>query len=332
MNSSDFLESRLRAIVPRLVPGASDVADLRAIPGGASQEIWTFDAVTCEGNVPLILRRAPPGSRQHASAVGLENEARLLELVGAAGVPVPGVRGVLSRDDGLGEGFVMDRIAGETNSRRILRDAGFAGARARLARQCGESLARIHAIPRGQLPPMRAALASEEVAHYRGEHARAGTPRPVFELAFQWLQRRLPQQPVQTALVHGDFRNGNLVVCADGLRAVLDWELAHLGDPMEDLGWISVNSWRYGRSELPVGGFGVREDLFAGYEAGGGRVDPDRVRFWEVLGTLKWGVMCEGMALSYQSGDVRTVERAAIGRRTSETEIDLLLLMQPESR
>jgi aminoglycoside phosphotransferase (APT) family kinase protein len=196
MNSPDLLESRLRAVVARLVPGASDVADLRAIPGGASQEIWTFDAVTPDSNVPLILRRAPPGSRQHASAVGLQNEARLLELAGEAGVPVPGVRGILNRDDGLGEGFVMDRIAGETNSRRILRDAGFASARARLARQCGQALAQIHATPRGRLPPMRVALAREEVTHYRSEHARAGTPRPVFELAFQWLLHRMPQQPV----------------------------------------------------------------------------------------------------------------------------------------
>ena len=332
MNSSEPLEHRLGAALGRFMPLARGIANLRPIPGGASQEIWTFDAVTPDGDLPLVLRRAPPGSRRHPSAVGLENEARLLQLAGQAGVPVPGVRGVLRAEDGLGEGFVMDRIEGETNSRRILRDDGFATARSGLARQCGQALALIHAMPLGDLPPMRVAPAGEEVAHYRREHDRAGTPRPVFELAFQWLRRRLPEQPARNTLVHGDFRNGNLVVRPDGLRAILDWELAHLGDPMEDLGWISVNSWRYGRSDLPVGGFGLREDLFAGYEAGGGRVDRDRVRFWEVLGTLKWGVMCEGMALSYQSGDLRTVERAAIGRRTCETEIDLLLLMQRERK
>jgi aminoglycoside phosphotransferase (APT) family kinase protein len=114
----------------------------------------------------------------------------------------------------------------------------------------------------------------------------------------------------------------------DGVRGVLDWELAHLGDPMEDLGWICVNSWRFGEIDRPVGGFGTREELFAGYaEAGGGAVDPERVRFFEVLGTLKWGIMCMTMYSIFRAGADRSVERAAIGRRSSETEIDLLALI-----
>src|SRR5699024_1062018 len=125
------------------------------------------------------------------------------------------------------------------------------------------------------------------------------------------------------------FRNGNLLVNEDGLCAVLDWELAHMGDPMEDLGWICVNSWRYGNIDKPVGGFGEREDLFAGYESAGGRVCPERVRFWEILGSLKWGIMCEGMAHTYLSGTERNIEKLAIGRRASEAEIDLLRLLAP---
>lgn len=328
MSSTDSIQSRLRAIVGRLAPLAHDIAGLRALAGGASQETWSFDAVTPHGRVPLILRRAPPGSMPPAEAVGLNVEAILLDQVAQKGVPVPRVAGVLKPEDDLGEGYVMERIEGEANSRRILREPRFETARARLAWQCGEALARIHRIGREQLPPLRNGHAREEVAYYRQRHDLVGTPRPVFELVFQWLHEHLPERPAETALVHGDFRNGNIMVDEAGLRAVLDWELAHVGDPMEDLGWMCVNSWRYGRA-LPVGGFGTREDLFAGYEAGGGRVDPERVRFWEVLGTLKWGVICESMAVSYQSGDVRTVERAAVGRRTSEAEIDLLCLMQP---
>ena len=110
---------------------------------------------------------------------------------------------------------------------------------------------------------------------------------------------------------------------------MLDWELAHLGDPMEDLGWLCVHSWRYGRLDLPVGGFGTREQLFAGYAEAGGRVDAARVHYWEVLGTLKWGVIRRSMAHSYRSGAERNAERAAIGRRTSEAEIDLLQLLAP---
>jgi hypothetical protein len=127
--------------------------------------------------------------------------------------------------------------------------------------------------------------------------------------------------------VHGDFRNGNLIVGPDGVRAVLDWELAHLGDPLEDLGWLCVKAWRFG-SPLPVGGFGPVEDLVAGYErAGGRRVDLSALRWWEVLGTLRWGVICIVQTVTHLSGAVRSVELAAIGRRVCEVEWDLLELL-----
>ena len=129
--------------------------------------------------------------------------------------------------------------------------------------------------------------------------------------------------------MHGDFRHGNLIIGPDGVRAVLDWELAHLGDPMEDLGWICVNSWRFGEIDKPVGGFGSREELFAGYEEAGRKVDPARVMFWEVMGTLRWGMMCCGMMQRFRIGPDHSMERAMIGRRSSETEIDLLRLLAP---
>ena len=157
-----------------------------------------------------------------------------------------------------------------------------------------------------------------------------GWPNPVFALALRWLQQHRPKDPDSLSLVHGDFRHGNLMIGPDGLVGVLDWELAHLGDPMEDLAWLCVPSWRFGEIENPVGGFGQREALFAAYEAAGGQtVDPARVRFWEVLGTLQWGLMCSGMAEVFRSGADPSVERAMIGRRASEVEIDLLDYLAP---
>jgi aminoglycoside phosphotransferase (APT) family kinase protein len=280
----------------------------------------------------LILRRTPGGVTNAAASAGvlaLETEAALIDRAGRAGVPVPGVRCVLEPVDELGSGFVMDRIPGETIARKILRDERFAGVRPRLARQCGEILAAIHRVDAGELKlavsPPRALL-----EQYRALYDGYDQPHPVFELAFRWLEERAPAE-VDPRLVHGDFRNGNLVIGSDGVRAVLDWELAHLGDPMEDLGWICVNSWRFGQIDQAVGGFGSREDMFAGYrDAGAGTVDPECVRWWETFGSLRWGIMCMTMYQIFRGGLDRSVERAAIGRRCSETEIDLLDLIARE--
>jgi aminoglycoside phosphotransferase (APT) family kinase protein len=149
----------------------------------------------------------------------------------------------------------------------------------------------------------------------------------VFEVAFKWLEQRLPTT-TELTLVHGDFRHGNLMIGPDGVRAVLDWELTHIGDPAEDLGWICVNSWRFGETHKVVGGFGDVEDLVAGYtEAGGKGMTAERVKFWEMFGTLKWGIMCMSMYQTFATGADRSVERATIGRRSSETEIDLVNLL-----
>ena len=99
---------------------------------------------------------------------------------------------------------------------------------------------------------------------------------------------------------------------------------------MRDLGWICTNSWRFGRSDLPVGGFGRYEDLFAGYEAVAGReVNRNHVKFWEVYGSFWWAVGCLGMAEHYRTGPDQTVERPAIGRRTSECQVDCVNLLIP---
>ena len=154
----------------------------------------------------------------------------------------------------------------------------------------------------------------------------------MFELALRWLREHDPGPSHEVTLVHGDFRHGNLIIGPDGVRAVLDWELAHFGDPMEDLGWICVNSWRFGEIDKPVGGFGTREDLFAGYEEAGHKVDPDRVMFWEVMGTLRWGIMCGRMMQRFRNAPDHSMEHAMIGRRPSETEIDLLRLLAPRGK
>jgi aminoglycoside phosphotransferase (APT) family kinase protein len=329
--SASSVAELLSRSVASWCPGATDVADVRRLSGGASQETWSFDITHPDGAIGAILRRAPPGyGAAPGRAAGLDAEAVLMQLAYAAGVPSPKVLHVLQAANDLGTGFIMQRVDGETIPRKILRDDEFASARPKLARQCGEILAGIHGLAASGLPQLRRMDAATEVSDLQQEIDQFGWPRPVFELALRWLRDNDPGPSERVTLVHGDFRHGNLMIGSDGVRAVLDWELAHLGDPMEDLGWICVNSWRFGGIDKPVGGFGTYDELFTGYEAASGiKVDADRVKFWEVMGTLRWGVMCVGMMQRFRLGPDHSMERAMIGRRSSETEIDLLRLLAP---
>jgi aminoglycoside phosphotransferase (APT) family kinase protein len=328
------MQALLERCVMSWCPGANGITGVVRLSGGASQETWSFDIVRASGNTGAILRRAPSGyGAAPARAAGLNTEAELMQRAYQAGVPSPQVLHVLQPHDELGTGFIMDRVEGETIPRKILRDEKFAGVRPKLARQLGGILALIHGLPLPHLPKLRCMTAAMEIAELEHDYRAFHWPRPVFELALRWLRDHDPGPSDRVTLVHGDFRHGNLIIDASGVRAVLDWELAHLGDPMEDLGWICVNSWRFGEIDKPVGGFGSREELFAGYQsAQGRRVDPDRVMFWEVMGTLSWGVMCCGMMHRFRMAPEHSIERAMIGRRASETEIDLLRLLAPRGK
>ena len=328
-DAREAFRERLGALVGRLWPHAR-LGEPRMLTGGASQETWSFDVATGEASYGLILRRSATEADIGSDSMSLSDEARLIDHLANQELAVPRIEYVLQPDDGLGDGFLMTRFEGETLPQRILKAPEFAETRAGLARECGRFLGALHQLSTAPVAFLRTTDTEEEIDRNYEQYRRTGIRRPVFELAFRWLRDNRPAEPDAVQLVHGDFRNGNLIVGEDGLRAVIDWELAHLGNPMEDLGWICVNSWRFGQLDYPVGGFGRLDDLLAGYEeACGGRVDPAVVAYWEVFGTLRWGVICQVMAESYVSGAHRTVERAVIGRRSSEAELDLMQLLAP---
>jgi aminoglycoside phosphotransferase (APT) family kinase protein len=324
----DFLPA-LEAALAKAVDGFERLGAMTRLSGGASQETWSFDALVHAKAEPLILRRSPGGGKrvtEGSAAVPLATEAIAIEASRAAGVKAPRVRYVLKDEDAIGQGYVMDRLPGETIARKILRDAEFDTVRPKLAYQCGEILARIHAVDK---EPLRAVLpvidGPTQLRRYRDVYYAYDYPHPMFDYALKWLEPRMAQAKRQT-LVHGDFRHGNLLISPHGVEAALDWELVHIGDPLEDIGWICTNSWRFGVAEKVVGGFGDLEDLLAGYKAaGGGEVSIDECRTWIVYGSLKWGIMCMGMYQGFRVDG--SVERAAIGRRSSETEIDLVNLI-----
>jgi aminoglycoside phosphotransferase (APT) family kinase protein len=325
----DALQEALAAVVARRFGAGARLSRLERLSGGASQELWSFDVEADGERIPLILRRNPGGQVQRESAAGMETEARLITLARSAGAPAPEVLHVFEPPEGLGRGYVMRRIPGETIARRILREPAFAAARPRLAGQLGAAAARIHQIDPAAAGGLRTVTPRSSLEQTYAAYRGYGTPRPVVEWAFRWLRDHCPAPPATLSVVHGDMRTGNIMVDPEGLSAVLDWEVVHLGDPMEDLGWMCVTSWRFGEVDKPAGGFGDRAALFAGYEAAGGApVDAERVRFWEVMGTLRWGMSCAMMAHEFQGGD-RSVEKAAIGRRASETAVDLLAILAP---
>jgi aminoglycoside phosphotransferase (APT) family kinase protein len=320
----------LASTVGRHLGETVSIEELRRLSGGASRETWSFDAVVPHGERHALVLRRDPG--EHAGWSERGAEFALLEAAHAGGVAVPRVWFLLEQDDELGAGFVMARVDGETIPRRILRDDAYASARPLLARQSGHQAARIHALDPSRLPELPAQGAREQIEQYRSYLDGFGEPHPAFELGLRWLADRAPAAPPPPVLVHGDFRNGNFIIGPNGIRAVLDWELAHLGDPVEDLGWLCVKSWRFGVTDQRVGGFGNVEDLLDAYRAAGGReVDPDELRYWEVMGTLKWGVICEVQAFTHLHGAVRSVELATLGRRVAEMEWDLLELIDREA-
>ena len=324
VGAGDFAQ-RLTAACSRHLGGSGKLEGLQRLSGGASQEMWSFDFVKPgAARLELVLRR---NVRSHLQNLPSETEFALLGAARAGGVPVPTTRFLLEAADELGSGYAMDRIEGETIPRKILRDAEFASALPRMAEQAGRILAQIHALDVSAIPGLEAPPsdpAQDAITHLRTLIDQFGEPHPVFELALRWLAEAKPPAS-RHALVHGDFRNGNFMVGPDGIRAVLDWELAHVGDPIEDLGWLCVPSWRFGVVDKAVGGFGGIEELCAAYtEAGGRGANPERVHYWMVLGTLRWGVICQAQAFTHRSGLTRSVELAAIGRRVCETEWDLI--------
>lgn len=331
---AEFLK---RASPPRQVQQVR-IEDLRLLTGGASRQTWSFDAIVeqTDGQVitlPLVLRSDPQEGPQSVMERSLEY--RVIEAASAEGVLVP--KPYFLGDDSLGVPFfLMERIEGETIPRRLFRDPAYSQARQVMAKQLGARLAPIHRVPieKHRLEGLSApqadnSPAEEEINRYEEMyHTMAREPHPTFELAFRWLRHHLPQKQ-ERVLVHGDYRMGNIIFGPEGVRAILDWELAHIGDPMEDLGWICVRSWRFGNDQLPVGGVGTREEFQCAYEeAGGSPVDPARVHFWEIFGNLRWGVICLNMTQPFLDGQNPSVELAAIGRRTAETEWELLHLME----
>ncbi|OBB47360.1 phosphotransferase family protein [Mycobacterium sp. 852002-51961_SCH5331710] len=315
----ELAEALTTVLGPVLGDGVA-VENLHALTGGASRTTWAFDAVTGDRRA-LILRTGPPDD-VHAS---MELEAAVQQRAAAAGAPVPHILAADNSPAALGNPYLIcDAIGGETIVRRIYRALDDAG-RERLLHQCAQALAAIHrADHRGiDVPP------SDQLSEWRARLDEMGDTTATFEWAFRWLEANRPA-PSSQVLVHGDFRMGNLIVDDTGLAAVLDWELVHVGEVYEDLAWFCIRAWRFGAPEHHgAGGLGSVEDFLSAYESAAGMaLDRKAFRWWLTVATLRWGVICRYQAERHLSGQTESVELAAIGRRVSETEWDVLDLLE----
>lgn len=299
---------------------AVSISNLQRLSGGASRETWRFTA----DHEEFVLQRVRPGT-----IGGFQVEPRVLSAAHHAGVPVAElVVDGAERTELQSPFMIVRQVEGETIARKILRDERFDRARIALTSQLGVAAAQLHQIDTASIPGL---VADDQMNRYQTVLRDLGEPHPVFEAALRWLHINQPES-TSACLVHGDYRLGNIMVNEQGLAAILDWELAHIGDPMEDLGWLCVRAWRFGGA-FPAAGLGTYDELFDAYASVTGvRPDPDVVRWWEILGTVKWGIICISQAATHLMGIARSHELAAIGRRVCENEYDLIELLTERTR
>jgi aminoglycoside phosphotransferase (APT) family kinase protein len=308
------------------------IAGAAKLSGGAIQQNWALDIETRGEPRRWVLRTDSAA----VLAVSLPRAAEyaLLRAAHDAGVTVPEPL-MLCEDRGVigAPFFVMQRVAGTAQGHRVVKDATLGGGREKLAAQLGRELARIHGIrpPRADLgflgaPPADAGLAA--IAAMRARLDAAGTPRPVTEWGLRAAERHAPP-PVPPALVHNDFRTGNIMLDASGVTAVLDWEFAAWGDPAADLGWFCAKCWRFGNAAQEAGGIGPRAAFYAGYEeVSGTRVEDARVRWWELMAHIRWAVIAGDQAMRHISGEERSLELALTGHIIPELEWDILSMAE----
>ncbi|HEX3862374.1 MAG TPA: phosphotransferase family protein [Stellaceae bacterium] len=324
--------------------GASRVAvgDVKLLAGGAIQENWGIDAEFADGafvgKQRLVLRA--DAATGIPSSLGRAEEFAVLRAVFTTGAPVPQPLWLCSDMQVIGKPFfVMRRLPGTAQGRQITTDRVLQPRLPDIAARLGEALARIQTIrpPRADLtflPPPDTTGPTQQIAGFRAYLDRHPNPRPVLEWAIRWLETHLPA-PLPPVLCHRDFRTGNYLLAWDGsgaeLTGILDWEFAGWGDPDEDIGWLCCKGWRFARLDRAAGGIADRADFCRGYEAASGRrVDPARLHFWEVLANVRWAVIALQQSDRYLIGGARDLSTAIIGRRATECDLELLMLLDPD--
>jgi len=320
-SAQDLIEGLKRACARA---GMEPPSGLERLTGGATMESWHF----WSGGGGFVLRRAPSLEFMKDRPFGHNVEAQIIRRANAAGVTAPRVVAELEPEDGIGSGFVMQALTGTPNPKEILEMDDPAA----LLKEAARDLARIHSLKPEALPKAVPVMDYREaIADLRAQFEEAGGDRPIIALGLKWMEDNCPD-PCEPVLIHGDYRMGNLLAENSKLTGVLDWELAHFGDRHEDLAFGCMAVWRFHRYDRPALGLGSLEDYFAAYEAESGvAVDRERFRYWLIHRTVWWAMGCLRCAKVWRDGSDRMLERVVISRRTSEQELDLLMLLEGDA-
>ena len=332
--SQEDLKNNLESFM-RTQSGSDDlsIVHMQPLAGGASRDSWAVVAQVGGETQKYVLRRDNP-TTMNENALTREQEYLLMDAAYRAGVKVAQVRWYSNDPDVLElPFFLMDFVEGISIGRKVIKELSLEHARSVLPEQMAEQLATIHTIdasgfefvPRpveGRSPAQQAIAEMVEVLDTLQINS------PPFEFALHWADRHVPQN-TETCFVHGDFRIGNLLVDENGLAAVIDWEFAHFGDPLEEIGYMCMRDWRFGNDHLHMAGLSPRERFITAYEGFSGRsVDRSAADWWEIMGNIRWGVICMAQAARHLSGSDPSVELASLGRRSAEMQLEALRLIE----
>ena len=319
------LESELERLCTQVFQSQHSIEGLKRLTGGANAETWAFDF----GPNKLILRRnaGEVETTEASEAIGFDVEAKLIQKAADCGVNTPRIFAVTSSTESIGESVLMERVEGEALPQRLFKNEHYQPALAQLTQDCARSMANIHSMPQddfvGALTRLTPSSAVEKKKH---QYRQYGFNSPILSYALYWLEQNAPSTS-ESVVCHGDFRLGNLLINESGISAVLDWELAHIGDPVSDIAYLCSPPWRFGNYDRTVGGFGDLSELIDTYETETGRqIEKARFQWWLVYASVEWSLACIYMARLWRNGADRELERAVIGTRVSESEIDLLLM------
>ena len=309
------LVRRLEAYLAHVLPNAADleVRSLQRIHGGASRETYRLRLHCVLGGESvergLILRRDPPGSLIDTDR---RNEFNAYRAFYGTSVPVP--EPLWLEEDTVWLDypfFVMEELAGFEASPQAIVLSPYAEHAEKLAQRKWTILGHIAAADPKQLGLLESMEAvsepdcwKRELGYWEGVLDKdERVPQPIIRAAIRWLRRNPPPGPPRLSAVHGDYRTGNFLYDSDGeIHGILDWEMSHLGDPLEDLAWSINRIWCWARDER-VGGLVGREQAIGIWEeASGRRADPEALHWWELFSSVKAQVIWVSSAREYLEG------------------------------